>query len=149
MEYVRVRKTDLARNTSQIIRNVLRGQPTVIENHGQPEVAIVDVIDYLLLRAVTHFHAGDPRPLDPKGPGEAEFAGLDSQARYNRAMDYYLSEQCSSGRMAELLQIPWADLRERFNRLGVPLFLGPGSIEEAREDAENARRWAETARQMK
>ena len=57
MEYLRVRKTDLARNTSQIIRNVLRGQPTIIENHGQPEVAIVDVIDYLILRALAHFHA--------------------------------------------------------------------------------------------
>jgi antitoxin (DNA-binding transcriptional repressor) of toxin-antitoxin stability system len=134
MEYVRVRKTDLARNTSQIIRNVLRGQPTVIENHGQPEVAIVDVVDYLILRAVAHFHAGSLAPLDPNGPSDAEFAGLDSQARYNRAMEYYLAEQCSTGRMAELLQISWADLRERFNRLGVPLFLGPRTIDEARDE---------------
>jgi hypothetical protein len=135
MEYVRVRKTDLARNTSQIIRNVLRGQPTVIENHGQPEVAIVDVIDYLILRAVAHFHAGNLVPLDPNGPSDVEFSGLDSQARYNRAMEYYLAEQCSTGRMAELLQISWADMRERFNRLGVPLFLGPRTIEEARDEA--------------
>ena len=149
MEYVRVRKTDLARNTSQIIRNVLRGQPTIIENHGQPEVAIVDVIDYLILRAVAHFHAGNLSALDPNGPADTEFSGLDSQERYNRAMDYYLAEACSTGRMAELLQISWADMRERFNRLGVPLFLGPTTIEEVREDAENARKWAEIARQMK
>ncbi len=136
MEYLRVRKTDLARNTSQIIRNVLRGQPTVIENHGQPEVAIVDVIDYLILRAVAHFHAGNLVPLNQNGPSDAEFAGLDSQARYNRAMEYYLAEQCSTGRMAELLQISWADLRERFNRLGVPLFFGPRTIEEARDEAD-------------
>ncbi len=135
MEYVRVRKTDLARNTSQIIRNVLRGQPTVVENHGQPEVAIVDVIDYLILRAVAHFHAGNSSALDPDGPSDAEFTGLSSQERYNRAMDYYLAEPCSTGRMAELLQISWADMRERFNRLGVPLFFGPATIEEAREDA--------------
>jgi antitoxin (DNA-binding transcriptional repressor) of toxin-antitoxin stability system len=149
MEYVRVRKTDLARNTSQIIRNVLRGQPTVIENHGQPEVAIVDVIDYLILRAVASFHAGNNRPLDPGGPAEAEFAGLSLQERYNRAMDYYLAEACSTGRMADLLQIPWIELRERFNRLEVPLFLGPRSIDEAREDAANARKWADLARQTK
>ncbi len=149
MEYVRVRKTDLARNTSQIIRSVLRGQPAVIENHGQPEVAIVDVIDYLLLCAVAHFHAAEPSLLDPNGPSDAEFAALNLLERYNRAMDYYLSKQCSTGRMAELLQISWADMRERFNRLGVPLFLGPHSIEEAREDAENARKWAELARKMK
>ena len=134
MEYIRVRKTDLARNTSAIIRNVLRGQPAVIENHGQPEVAIVDVIDYLILRAVTHYHGGDRPALDPKGPLDAEFSGMSSQARYNRAMDYYLAEECSTGRMAELLQIPWLDMRERFNRLGVPLFFGPTSIEEAREE---------------
>lgn len=67
MEYMRVRKTDLARNTSQIIRNVLRGQPTVIENHGQPEVAIVDVIDYLILRALAHFHAGNLAPWTQMG----------------------------------------------------------------------------------
>ncbi len=135
MEYLRVRKTDLARNTSQVIRNVLRGQPTVIENHGQPEVAIVDVVDYLILRAVAHYHAGNRPALDANGPSDAEFSELTEQARYNRAMDYYLAEACSTGRMAELLQISWADMRERFNRLGVPLFFGPTTIEEAREDA--------------
>ena len=148
MEYTRVRKTDLARNTSQIIRNVLRGQPAVIENHGQPEVVIVDVIEYLILRAVAHYHAGNRLALDPKGPSNAEFSGLTEQNRYNRAMDYYLAEACSTGRMAELLQISWADMRERFNRLGVPLFFGPTTIEEAREDAENARKWAKIAREQ-
>jgi hypothetical protein len=135
MEYIRVRKTDLARNTSQIIRNVLRGQPTVIENHGQPEVAIVDVIDYLILRAVAHYYAGNRPVLDSKGPSDAEFSGLTVQDRYNRAMDYYLAEACSTGRLAELLQISWADMRERFNRLGVPEFFGPTTMEAAREDA--------------
>jgi hypothetical protein len=141
MEYMRVRKTDLARKTSQVIRNVLRGQPTLIENHGQPEVAVVDVIDYLILRALAHFHAGNLPPLDPEGPSEAEFSGLDLQERYNRAMEYYLSEQCSTGRMAELLQISWIDLRERFNRLGVPLFLGPSNVEEARKETETLKKY--------
>jgi hypothetical protein len=30
----------------------------LIENHRQPKVAIVDVLDYLILRAVAHFHGG-------------------------------------------------------------------------------------------
>lgn len=148
MEYVHVRKTELARNTSQIIRNVLRGQPTVIENHGQPEAIVVDVVDYLILRALADYHAGKWPPLDPDGPRNEEFAGMSAQERYNRAMQYYLSKQCSTGRMAELLEIPWIDLRERFNRLGAPLFLGPANIEEAREEAANARKWAEAARQQ-
>jgi hypothetical protein len=148
MEYIHVRKTDLARNTSRIIRNVLRGQPTVIENHGQPEAIIVDVVDFLILRALVNYHAGNLPPLDPNGPSNEEFAGLSSQARYNRAMQYYLSEKCSTGRMAELLEISWIDLRERFNRLGVPLFLAPSTINDARKDAENARKWAENTRKQ-
>ncbi len=148
MEYVHVRKTELARNTSKIIRNVLRGQPTVIENHGQAEVIVVDVLDYLILRALAHYYAGNLPALDPEGPRSEEFAGMSAQERYNRAMQYYLSRQCSTGRMAELLEIPWVDMRERFNRLGVPLFLGPETIEEAREEAENARKWAEAARRQ-
>jgi hypothetical protein len=63
-------------------------------------------------------------------------------------MQYYLSEKCSTGRMAELLEISWIDLRERFNRLGVPLFLAPSTIDDARKDAENARKWAENARKQ-
>ena len=46
-----VRKTDLARNTRQIIRKVQRGQTILIENHGQAEVAILDIVDYYILRA--------------------------------------------------------------------------------------------------
>jgi len=34
-------KTELARNTRQIIRAAQRGQTVVIEHHGQPEVAII------------------------------------------------------------------------------------------------------------
>jgi hypothetical protein len=148
MEYIHVRKTDLARNTSRIIRNVLRGQPTVIENHGQPEAIVVDVVDFLILRALAHYYAGNLPPLDPNGPDDGEFAGFSSQARYNRAMQYYLAEQCSSGRMAELLEIPWIDVRERFHRLGVPLFLESSALDEVRKDAENARKWAEIARKQ-
>jgi hypothetical protein len=134
MDYAHVRKTDLARNTSQIIRNVMRGQPTVIENHGQAEAIVVDVVDYLILRALANFHAGNSPVLDPNGPSDPEFAGLSLQERYNRAMDYYLGKQCSTGRMAELLKISWLDMRERFNRLGVPLFLGPATPEDARAE---------------
>jgi antitoxin (DNA-binding transcriptional repressor) of toxin-antitoxin stability system len=76
MEYVHVRKTDLARNTSQVIRNVLRGQPTLIENHGQPEVTIVGVIDYLILRALAHFHAGTLPRLIRRGLQTLNFLGL-------------------------------------------------------------------------
>jgi prevent-host-death family protein len=131
MEYVRVRKTDLARNTSQIIRNVLRGQPAVVESHGQPEVAIVDVADYLILRAVARYHENPP-PINPDGLSDEEAVQLtDPQERYNVVMAHYLAEAISTGRTAELLGLPWVDMRERFNRLDVPIHLGPRTSEEA------------------
>ncbi len=134
MEYIRVRKTDLARNTSRIIRNVLRGQPAVVESHGQPEVAIVDVADYLILRAVARYHENPPS-INPNGLADVDMDLLaDSQERYNVVIAHYLAEAISTGRAAELLGIPWIDLRERFRRLDVPIHLGPPSIEEARQE---------------
>ena len=134
MEYVRVRKTDLARNTSRIIRNVLRGQPAVIESHGQPEVAIVDVADYFILRAVARYHENPPT-INPDGLTDDEADQLtDPQERYNVVMAHYLAGAISTGRTAELLGLPWIELRERFRRLDVPIHLGSSSVEEARQE---------------
>jgi len=134
LEYIRVRKTDLARNTSRIIRNVLRGQPAVIESHGQPEVAIVDVADYLILRAVARYHYNPP-PIHPNGLTDDEANQLaDTQERYNVIMAHYLAGAISTGRTAELLSLPWIDLRERFRRLDVPIRLGSNSVEEASQE---------------
>ncbi len=134
MEYVRVRKTDLARNTSQVIRNVLRGQPVVIESHGQPEVAIVDVADYLILRAVARYHENPPF-INSDGLTDDSAASLtDPQERYNVVVAHYLAKAISTGRAAELLGIPWVELRERFRRLDVPIYLGSNTVEEARQE---------------
>ena len=40
-----ISKTDLARKTRQVIRSVQRGQTVIIESHGQPEAAILDIPD--------------------------------------------------------------------------------------------------------
>jgi prevent-host-death family protein len=141
MEYARVRKTDLARNTSQIIRNVLRGQPAVVESHGQPEVAIVDVADYLILRAVARYHSSPPL-LNPDGPTDGEIDRLaTSQERYDVVMAYYLTEIISTGRTAELLNLPWVELRERFDHLDVPIYLGARTVEEVREEVDSLQRY--------
>jgi prevent-host-death family protein len=134
MDYVRVRKTDLARNTSQIIRNVLRGQPAVVESHGQPEVAIVDVADYLILRAVARYHENPPS-IHPDGLTDDEANQLtDPQEHYNVVIAHYLAGAISTGRTAELLDIPWIELRERFRRLDVPIHLGANSVDEVRQE---------------
>ena len=58
---VRISKTDLARNTRQVINDVLRGQAAFIESHGKPEAAIIDIVDYRILHAVMRYHASRPK----------------------------------------------------------------------------------------
>jgi len=54
---------------------------------------------------------------------------------------YYLGEAISLGRAAELLGLPWVDLRLRLARLGIPLRLGPETIEELRAEIEALEKW--------
>jgi predicted HTH domain antitoxin len=138
----RVRKTDLARNTRQIIRDVLRGRTAVVESHGQPEVAIVDIVDYYLQRAALHYYSKSPQVNTEAGLSDQDAAQAESeQERYNLVLANYLGEAISLGRAAELLALPWLDLRLRLVRLGIPLRLGPQTIEELREEVEAIKKW--------
>ncbi len=137
-------KTELARNTRQIIRTVQRGQTVVIEHHGQPEVAIIDISDYHLLRALAHYYAH--RPQIQAGGGlsdEVVAAQPDLQAQYDLVLAYYLAEAISLGRAAELLGLPWIDLRTRFMRLDIPLRVGPADLDEARAEVADLVAWFE------
>ena len=144
MEMVQtVRKTDLARNTRHVIRNVQRGQTALVESHGQPEAAIMDIVDYRIMRAVMRYYAQRP-DLDTKG-GLADQTVEDMpdpQARYNLVFAYYLAGSISLTRAAELLNLPWLDLRTRCLRLDVPLRTAPADMTEAEADAEAALTWA-------
>jgi prevent-host-death family protein len=137
-------KTELSRNTRQIIRAAQRGQTVVIEHHGQPEVAIIDIADYHILRALAHYYA---HPLQiESGSGlsdEVVAAQTDLQAQYDLVLAYYLAEEISLSRAAELLDLPWIDLRTRFLRLDVPLRIGPADPDEARAEVANLAAWFE------
>jgi antitoxin (DNA-binding transcriptional repressor) of toxin-antitoxin stability system len=81
---LRVSRTELLRNMRQVIQSVQRGQTVLIERHGQPEVAIVDIIDYRLGRAVLRYHAHLPEIDSTAGLSDEGIAALpDEQARYN------------------------------------------------------------------
>lgn len=143
MEMVqRVRKTDLVRNMRQVIQSVQRGQTALIESHGQPEVAIVDIIDYRLSRAVLHYHVQLPEIDSTAGlPDEAVEALPDEQARYNLVMAHYLADSLSLARTAELLGLTWLDLRTRCLRLDIPLRVAPVDRAEAEADVAVAKLW--------
>ena len=148
MESVRsVRKTDLARNTRQVINAVLRGQMAVVESHGQPEVAIMDILDYHIMRAALRYHAQEPEIDAEAGLADQDVESLaDLQARFDRVLAYYLGGAISLGRAAELLGLPWLDLRTRFLRLDVPVRVSPEDLDKARADVEAASAWAATRR---
>jgi len=143
MEMVqRVRKTDLARNTRQVIRDVLRGKTAVVESHGQPEVAIVDVTDYYLQRAALAYFTQPPEVSQERGLSDQEVEQAETeQDRYNLVLAYYLGEVISLGRAAELLELSWLDLRLRLARLGIPMRLGPQSKEEILVEIEAMKKW--------
>jgi len=142
----RVRKTDLARSTRQVINNVLRGQTAVVESHGQPEVAIMDIVDYRITRAVMRYYAQQPEIDVEEGLADQQVTSTsDPQERFNLILAHYIAGAISLGRAAELLELPWVDLRTRFQRLDVPLRVALSDLQEARLDVEVAEAWAETS----
>jgi prevent-host-death family protein len=144
MEYVyHVPKTELARKTRQVIQAVQRGQTVVVEHHGHPEAAIMDIMDYYLLRAVLHYHTHTPS-IDPdEGLDDKVIVAQESQQeRTNQVIAYYLAAAISLGRASELLDLPWLDLRTRFLRLDIPVRTAPADPDEITSDLDNATAYA-------
>lgn len=134
---LKVRKSDLARNTRQIIRDVLRGRTAVVENHGQAEVAIMDIVDYRIQRAFIHYHVEKPSLSDLDDSSDQAFRNsADEQDLVNRVLAYYLAGIISLARAAELLDLTFFDLRTRLLNLGIPLGLGPQTIEELESEVD-------------
>lgn len=127
----RISKTDLARSTHQVIREAQRGYTVLVENHGQPEVAIVDIIDFQLQRAAIHYFSFLKEYEKDIEINEATLATLPTdQDRFNLVIGLYLAVHISIGRSAELLGMSPPELQVRLGRSGIPLRMGPESQEE-------------------
>jgi hypothetical protein len=132
----RVSRTELARNTRRVLSDVQRGRTTLIETHGEPEAVLVDIIDYRILRAVMRYYAEKPEIDVEAGLPDSALQNVDDpQARYSIVFAHYLANSISSARAAELLDLPWLELRARCLRLDVPLRSAPGNAEAAAADA--------------
>jgi predicted amino acid dehydrogenase len=142
-----ISKTDLARRTRHVLEQARRGRTMIVESYGEEQVAIVDVLDYRILRAVAAYHALSPHAapvsdphMAPRGMDLAEMqqaivqADGDVQACWNRVLAAYLDADISLGRGAELLGLSRFELADRFQRLGLPLQTGPVTADEAREE---------------
>ena len=127
----RISKTDLARSTHQVIREAQRGYTVLVENHGQPEVAIVDIIDFQLQRAAIHYFCFPKEYEQDVEISESLLKSITAdQERFNLVIGHYLAIHISIGRSAELLGMSPPELQVRLMRSGVPLRMGPESKEE-------------------
>lgn len=115
----RISTAELASRTSEIVDQVRRGEWTVVESQGGEQVVLLDALDYRLLRALAAYAT------------EREEASLEE-----KSLRDYLDEKISLGKLAELFQVNRFVLMDSFRRLGIPLRLGPASLEEAREEIE-------------
>ena len=107
----------------------------LIENHGQPEVAIVDIVDFQLQRAAIHYF-NFPKEYEKDLQITESLLGslATDQEQFNMVVDHYLAEHQSIGRSAELLGMSTPELMIRLGRVGVPLRVGPQSAEELEEE---------------
>jgi len=135
-----ISKTDLARRTHYVLEQARRGRTMIVESYGEEQVAILEVLDYRILRAVAAYHAmpphaapiSDPQMI-PRGLDLSEMqqaiaaADDDAQAGWDCALAAYLDGDISLARAAGLLGLSRFELAGRFQRLGLPLQIGEES----------------------
>jgi predicted HTH domain antitoxin len=126
---VTISRTDLARNTREIVEQVRGGQTVVVQSYGEDQVVLLDALNYRLLRSLVNYAVNTVL---------AEKAQADEDV-LNSTMWAYLDQRISLSKAAELLGLSRFELMERFDRLGVPLRIGPASIDEARDEVKIAR----------
>ena len=131
----------------ETLEQARRGQAVFVESYGAEQVAIVDALDYHLLRAVATYRSQPPAPISnpemaPRGLADAAVrervaaAAGDVQEAWDVIMASYLDGDISLGRAGALLNMQRFDLQGRFNRLGLPARLGPLNIHETRAEYE-------------
>jgi hypothetical protein len=118
--------SDLAEKTQEVVDRVQHGEVAVVESFGQEQAVLLDPLDFRLLRALAQCATDDGESWGKTGDPDV------------RALHSYLADDISLGKAAELLGLSRFDLQERFVRLGVPLRLGPATLEEARAEVEAA-----------
>jgi len=126
MTRITISQSDLAEKTQEVVDRVHHGEVAVVESFGQEQAVLLDPLDFRLLRALAQCAADH-------GESGVEAAGPDV-----RALQAYLADDISLGKAAELLGLSRFELQDRFVRLGVPLRLGPATLEEARAEVKAA-----------
>jgi len=126
-----ISQTDLAKRTQEVVDRVHLGEVAIVEIAGQEQAVLLDALDYRLLRALAHCAI------------EEKERGQEADDPDVRTLQAYLDDEINLGKAAELLSLSRFELQERFLRLGVPLRLGPATVEDAWKEIRVARSLAQ------
>lgn len=118
---------DLSQKLQEIIERVHRGEVLVVEQSGEERVVLIDPVDFRLLVALAKCAIGEEHVQESEDPDA-------------KALRAYLAMEINLGKAAELLGLHRLELQKHFHRLGVPLRLGPATLEEAWAEIEAARK---------
>lgn len=110
--------TDLEDKTREIVERVRHGEMAVVESSGEEQVVLLDAADFRLLQALAACATELPAPAE----------GISHDTLVLRR---YLNTEINLGKAAKELGFSRLELQDRFFRLGVPLRIGPSSMEEA------------------
>ena len=116
-----ISQADLARKTQEVVDRVQHGEVTIVETSGQEQAVLLDPVDFRLLQALAQCAIEVRERRRPSDPDV-------------EALHAYLADEISLGKTADLLGLSRFELQDRFFRLGVPLHLGPATLEEARAE---------------
>lgn len=119
-----ISRTDLARNTREIVDQVRKGDTIMVQSYGEDQIVLLDAFDYRILKALVDYALREAGVSHPGDVGEV--------------IRLYLDEQISLAKAAEMLGLSRYELMERFERLGVPLRMGSKTLEEAQEEIASA-----------
>lgn len=125
---VTISRTDLARNTREIVDQVRKGDTVVVQSYGEDQIVLLAHLDYQILKALVDYALREPNDLQT--------------ADVSAVIRLYLEEQISLAKASEMLGISRYELMEHFERLGIPLRLGTATLDEAQDEitaAHNAR----------
>ena len=117
---VTISRTDLARNTREIVDQVRKGHTIFVQSYGEDQIVLLDILDYKILKGMMGYALRDTHDLQTTDASEV--------------MRLYLDEQISLAKVSEMLGLSRYELMEHFERLGIPLRLGSESLEEAQDE---------------
>jgi predicted HTH domain antitoxin len=119
-----ISRTDLARNTREIVDQVRKGHTIFVQSYGEDQIVLLDLLDYKILKALVGYALREP----------ADFHTDDVSV----VMYRYLDEEISLAKASEMLGLSRYELMDHFERLGIPLRLGSDTLEDVREEIASA-----------